>query len=57
MSLDIAKMEMRRSAAGLAYASRVPYRPSSLGKDGMRRKGYGVNTDLIYMCSQALPAF
>lgn len=53
----MAKMEMLVSAAGLAYASRVPYRPSSLGKDGMRRKGYGVNTDLIYMYSQALPAF
>lgn len=53
----MAKIEMLGSAAGLAYASRVPYKPSSLGKDGMRRQGYGVNTDLIYMYSQALSAF
>ena len=51
----MAKIEMLGSAAGLEGASRVLYRPSSLGKDGMRRKGYGVNTDLIYMYSQALP--
>lgn len=57
MSLDITKMEMLGSAAGLAYASRVPYRPSSLGKDGMTRRGYGVNTDLIYMYAQALLVF
>ena len=48
----MAKIEMFGSAAGLEDASRVPYRPSSLGKDGMRSKRYGVNTDLIYMYSQ-----
>lgn len=53
----MAKIEMLGSAAGLEDASRVPYRPSSLGKDGMTRRGYGVNTSLIYMYSQALPAF
>ena len=47
MSLDITKMEMRSSAWGLAEAIGLP----SLGKAGMRRKGYGVNTDLIYMNS------
>ena len=45
------------NTAGLAYASCVPCRPFSLGKDGMRRKGYGVNTGLIYMYSQTLSAF
>ena len=45
----MAKMEMPESAAGLAYASRASYRPSSLGKDGMRRNGYGVNTAHIYV--------
>ena len=57
IGLDMAKMEMLGSAAGLEDASRVPYRPASLGKDGMTRRGYGVNTDLIYMYSQALSAF
>lgn len=52
IGLDMAKMEMLGSAAGLEDASRVPYRPASLGKDGMTRRGYGVNTDLIYMYSQ-----
>lgn len=57
IGLGMAKIEIIGSTAGLEDASRVPYRPSSLEKDGMRRKGYGVNTDLIHLYSQALPAF
>lgn len=53
----MAKIEMIGSAAGLEYASHVLYRPSSLEKVEMRRKGYGVNTGLIYMYSQTLSAF
>ena len=53
----MAKIEMLGSAAGLEDASHVLYRPSSLKKVEMRRKGYGVNTGLIYMYSQTLSAF
>ena len=50
MGLGMAKIEIIGSAEGLEYASHVLYRPSSLKKVEMRRKGYGVNTGLIYIC-------
>ena len=49
IDLGTAKVEMIGSATGLEDASHVLYRPSSLEKVEMRRKGYGVNTDLIYV--------
>ncbi len=57
IGLGMAKIEIIGSAEGLEYASHVLYRPSSLKKVEMRRKGYGVNTGLIYMYSQTLSAF
>ena len=57
IGLGVAKIEIIGSAAGLEYASHVLYRPSSLKKVEMRRKGYGVNTGLIYMYCQTLSAF
>lgn len=57
MGLGMAKIEIIGSAAGLEDASHVLYRPSSLEKVEMRRKGYGVNTELIYMYSPTLSAF